>query len=271
MSLKPSDKAPINPGQTPLQIPGPTLETQVATVSTVEALAAVRRLSFAVLEAAGAPVIYRALVAELFNVFGVHQVHITRVSQDHSVGRGNGYRRADNGVPVVGPEYLHHFEEKSATGLVMKSGEPFNEPDAANSSAMDPRLVSSYGASSALFVPMAFGGDVRAVVGLISETPRVFTEAEVQLVYTLANQASAALSALDMSTRLNARAEQQTALARAARTLNARLDLTSVLDTLCREANLALGGNVAGVYLGNAESGGVAVAADGLDGTGTAW
>jgi GAF domain-containing protein len=114
---------------------------------------------------------------------------------------------------------------------------------------------------------VSFGGDVRAVVGLISETPRTFDDEEVQLVYTLANQASAALAVLEMSTRLSARAEQQTALARAARTLNARLDFTSVLDTLCREANLSLAGDVAGVYLGDAESGGVAVAADGIEGS----
>jgi diguanylate cyclase (GGDEF)-like protein len=228
----------------------------------------VRRLSFAVLEVAESPVIYRALASELFAIFGVDQVHVTRVSQDHAVGRGNGYRVDENGEPVVGPEYLHHFEEKSATKLVMDSGEPFNEPDARHSSAMDQRLTERYKASSGLFVPVGFSGDVRAVVGLISETPRVFGDDEVQLAYTLANQAAAALAALEMSTHLSTRAEQQTALARAARTLNARLDLTSVLDTLCREANLSLGGDVAGVYLGDAASGGVAVAADGL---GASW
>nr|MBA3852553.1 diguanylate cyclase [Chloroflexota bacterium] len=219
------------------------------------------------LEAAESPVIYCALASELFTVFGVDQVHVTRVSQDHSVGRGNGYRMGEGGVPEPGPEYMHHFEEMSAVRLVMDTGEPFNEPDARHSSAMDRRLTERFDVSSALFVPVSFGGDVRAVVGLISETPRTFDDEEVQLVYTLANQASAALAVLEMSTRLSARAEQQTALARAARTLNARLDLTSVLDTLCREANLSLAGDVAGVYLGDAESGGVAVAADGIEGS----
>ncbi|MDQ3645122.1 MAG: GAF domain-containing protein, partial [Actinomycetota bacterium] len=195
------------------------------------------------LEAAESPVIYRALASELFTVFGVDQVHVTRVSQDHSVGRGNGYRMGESGVPEPGPEYMHHFEEMSAVRLVMDTGEPFNEPDARHSSAMDARLTKRFDVRSALFVPVGFGGDVRAVVGLISETPRTFDDEEVQLVYTLANQAAAALAVLEMSTRLSARAEQQTALARAARTLNARLDLTSVLDTLCREANLSLAGD----------------------------
>jgi diguanylate cyclase (GGDEF)-like protein len=147
-----------------------------------------------VLEAAESPVIYCALASELFTVFGVDQVHVTRVSQDHSVGRGNGYRMGEGGVPEPGPEYMHHFEEMSTVRLVMDTGEPFNEPDARHSSAMDRRLTERFDVSSALFVPVSFGGDVRAVVGLISEAPRTFDDEEVQLVYTLANQASAALA-----------------------------------------------------------------------------
>ena len=38
-----------------------------------------------------------------------------------------------------------------------------------------------------------------------------------------------------------------------------------MLDTLCREADLALGADLAGVYLGDARNGGVGVAAHGLD------
>ena len=78
------------------------MRTHSNTVSTVAALAAVRRLSFAVLEAAEAPVIYRALASELFAVFGVDQVQVARVSQDHTVGRGNCYRMGDDGTPEMG-------------------------------------------------------------------------------------------------------------------------------------------------------------------------
>ena len=57
-----------------------------------------------------------------------------------------------------------------------------------------------------------------------------------------------------------ARAKQDQALVRAARALNASLDLHEVLRTLSREAALALDGEMSGVYLGNAEQGGVATA-----------
>jgi hypothetical protein len=101
-----------------------------------------------VLEAAESPVIYCALASELFTVFGVDQVHVTRVSQDHSVGRGNGYRMGEGGVPEPGPEYMHHFEEMSAVRLVMDTGEPFNEPDARHSSAMDRRLTERFASAA---------------------------------------------------------------------------------------------------------------------------
>ena len=69
--------------------------------------------------------------------------------------------------------------------------------------------------ASALFVPLAFEGEVRPVPVLVSQTPRRFEECQVQLAYTLANQAMAALGTMEMRGRLNARAEQQAALARA--------------------------------------------------------
>ena len=81
----------------------------------------------------------------------------------------------------------------------------------------------------------------------------------------MANQAAAGLAVLEVRERINAQADQQAALARAAKALNARLDLRSVLDTLCREADRALGADLAGVYLGDARNGGVGVAAHGLD------
>ena len=57
---------------------------------------------------------------------------------------------------------------------------------------LDQKLAERFNAASALFVPLAFDGQVRAVIGCISETPREFGDDDVQLAYTLANQAAAA-------------------------------------------------------------------------------
>ena len=233
--------------------------------STVDAFAAVRRLSFAVLNAGDHGAVYRALVSEIFTVLGVDQVHVSRLSQDYVIGRGNCYRPNPDGAPEIGPEYEQHFDETSAVRGVALTGEPVNEPNVRTSVVLDQRLAERYNAASALFVPLAFDRQVRAVIGCISEVEREFADEDVQLVYTLANQAAGAIGALDMRVRMSARAEHQTALARAARSLNARLDLQAVLETLCREAHLALGADMAGVYLGDAEHGGLAVAAYGID------
>ena len=236
----------------------------MSATSTADALAAVRRLSFAVLDAGDHAAVYRELVNAIFAVLGVDQVHIGRLSQDYVIGRGNCYRPGADGIPEIGPEYEQHFDETSAVRGVALSGEPVNEPDVRNSTLLDQKLAERYNAESAFFVPLALEGRVRAVIGCISEVPREFSEDDVQLAYTLANLAAAAIGTLDMRARMSARAEHQTALARAARSLNARLDLHTVLETLCREADLALAADLAGVYLGDARHGGLAVAAHGI-------
>ena len=227
------------------------------------ALAAVRRLSFAALHATTDAEIHCELASELFTAFSVEQVHVSRLAQDGSLARGTVYQPSAEDVSVR-EEWVLPMDGPSAVREVARTGEPFNEPDARNAPRMSRKMVERFKVASALFVPLIFEGEVRNVVVLVSETPQRFSEEEVQLVHTLANQASAALAVREMKRRLNAHANQQAALARAASAMNARLDQGVVLETLCREADLALGGDVAGVYLGDARSGGVGVAAHGM-------
>ena len=229
----------------------------------MNALAAVRRLSFAALDAAGEEEIYEGLADELFQAFSVPQVHVSRLSQDRALGRGTAYRSGPDGV-YVDAEYVLPLDERSAVRRVAHTGQPFNEPDARASEVLSPRLVERFEVASALFVPLSYEGEVRCVVVLISDVAGRFADHEVQLVHTLANQACAALVMLEMRRRLNARAERAAALARAASALNAKLDQRVILETLCREADRALGGDLAGVYLGDGRKGGVGVAAHGM-------
>ena len=239
------------------------LEERAAPASTLDALAAVRRLSFAALGADTGDEVHRKLALELFRAFGVDQVHISRLAQDGALGRGTMYR--PHGAEVlVAREYVLPLDTPSAVRRVVRNGEPFNEPDARNSTVMAAQLVELFSVESAVFVPLAFEGEVRSVAILVSQQPRSFSDEDVQLAHTLANQASAMLAALEMKGRMSARADQQTALARAASALNASLDQKAVLETLCKEADLALGGDLAGVYLGDSVSGGVGVAGHGM-------
>ena len=132
-------------------------------------------------------------------------------------------------------------------------------------------MAERFRAASVLYVPLTTRAMVRAVIVLMSETPRWFREEEIDFAYTLANQASAGLGALETRERLAGQRDRQAALARAARALNEKLDRRAVLDTMCHEANVALGADMAGAYLGNAAEGGVAVAADGIDDDSDWW
>ncbi|HET8950704.1 MAG TPA: sensor domain-containing diguanylate cyclase, partial [Solirubrobacteraceae bacterium] len=89
---------------------------------------------------------------------------------------------------------------------------------------------------------------------------RQLSEDELALAHALADLAAAGLARLEAEARSRVRARQDQALVRAAHALNASLALDDVLRTLAREAALAVDAEMSGVYLGDAETGGVATA-----------
>ena len=224
-------------------------------VPAADSLAAVQRLSAVALSADDAETVHEALIEELRNVLSVELVIFSTPSQDGSFWHGVA-------VSDTGRETLVHPRDGDPSGVrrVAETGECLNVPDAPASPDLSPQLVERWSVASALFLPLARDGEVREVAGLLSRSPRVFGEADILIASTLANQASVALAALEQRARGQAQADRQTALARAAKALNARLDLRAVLDTLCREVVLALDGDLAGFYLGDGARGGVAVA-----------
>ncbi len=82
--LHPVDMA----GEPPPSKEDPLIEEPAIRASTVAALAAVRRLSFAALHAATDAEIHCELASGLFTAFSVEQVHVSRLAQDGSVARG---------------------------------------------------------------------------------------------------------------------------------------------------------------------------------------
>jgi diguanylate cyclase (GGDEF)-like protein len=234
-----------------------------ASATTATALAAVRRLSFATLDAGDADAIFRGLARELLDVFEVDQVHVLRVSPDASCSHGTGFVAAGDGAHPEA-EYVLPFDRPSGTHEVVVTGRPLNVPDVHSSPLVSRELVERFGPASMLYVPLAFDGAVRGVVALASRTPRLFADDEVELAYTMANQASAGLSVLDMREQLGRRADGQAGLVRAARALSESLEVRAVLDTLCREADFALGGDVTGFYLADRGGPGRAIAGHGI-------
>jgi diguanylate cyclase (GGDEF)-like protein len=148
----------------------------------------------------------------------------------------------------------------SGTARVVATDAPLHVADAPGSGVLDQALVRRFAVESVLFAPVSWGGEVRHVVAAVFRTRRDASEREIAFARALADQAAAGFARVEAEQRALARARQDQALVRAARALNASLELDEVLDTLAREACLAVDGDMAGVYLGNAATGGVATA-----------
>ena len=65
--------------------------------TTAAALAALRRMSFAVVDAADRHAIHRTLAAELLGVFAVDAVHVCEVTADRSGASGTAFARREDG------------------------------------------------------------------------------------------------------------------------------------------------------------------------------
>jgi diguanylate cyclase (GGDEF)-like protein len=218
-----------------------------------------RALSAAVIDAATVEDVVDAYLAAARTLIGVDQVHLIEVSQDASVGHARvmayeaGGQREDAYVMVLD-------ERPSGTTHVVRTGEPLVVPEARGSTALRADYTERFGVRSAVFAPIKWAGEVRWASVLVRTRPEQFTDDDLEMILLLANQAAAGLALLEGREARESREDRDAALTRAAAALNQSLDLNTVLETLTREADHALGGDMAGVYLGDAATGGVATA-----------
>jgi diguanylate cyclase (GGDEF)-like protein len=220
-------------------------------------LKAVHRLSRAVLHARTPADVTGELIIALREGLGLGEVHLSEVSQTGDVGHTTV--AADERATLA--RYVQVLDERpSGVAQVVAGGEPLVVPDARGAAGIRQDLVERFDVASMAYIPLAWGGDVRYVLILISHEPRDFDAEAIAFAETLANQAAGALALLESEQRRTARAERDAALARAAVALGSSLELVEVLETLTREADLAMGGALAGVYLADGSGGGVATA-----------
>jgi diguanylate cyclase (GGDEF)-like protein len=177
-------------------------------------------------------------------------VRVLAISQD---GTGAGHPETE--------EYLRFAEHgRSGTARVLATGVPLVVTDARASDQLVPGRAEEHGIASSLLVPLSYHGEVRHVVILGWAQAREITPDDVATAELAAAAAAAGLARLEAEERRTAGSVQDRAVVRAASALNASLDLQEILLTLVHEAALALGAEMSGVYLGNAESGAVATA-----------
>jgi diguanylate cyclase (GGDEF)-like protein/putative nucleotidyltransferase with HDIG domain len=119
-------------------------------------------------------------------------------------------------------------------------------------------------AQALVLAPFATATGERAVVGVARLYDQPFDEAETALLEAVTASVGHALERFWIASERDRRAAQQTALASAARTIHASLELDLVLATLCAEVVEAFGADIAVVSFGDDRDGHSAVAAHGL-------
>ncbi len=221
-----------------------------------------RALSKSVLDAGAVEDIVDAFLAAAREQLGIDQVHLIEVSQDAAVGHARvvayeaGGLREDAYVMVLD-------ERPSGTTHVVTTGEVLHVPDAPASPALRRDYTERFGVRSALFVPLAWEREVRWVTVLVRTRPVAFEDADIEFAQVMANMAAAGLALLETRDRQASTHHRDAALARGVAVLNSGLPRDEVLERLCEEADTALDGSLAGVYLGDGDEGGVATAGHG--------
>jgi diguanylate cyclase (GGDEF)-like protein len=197
------------------------------------------------------------LTAAYCGAFAADQILIVEVSQDLAGAAAHVMRR-DGGEE---PGYFQELSPgPSGVAHAVASGAPLHVADAVGSPLLSAELVRRFDVASSLFVPVSWGREVRHVIVAVFRARRELSGPELELARALADQAAAGFARIEAEQRALARARQDQALVRAARALNASLDLGEVLHTLARQACLAVDGDISGVYLGNADAGVTATA-----------
>ena len=119
---------------------------------------------------------------------------------------------------------------------------------------LDPRV------GVTLLLPLRAHGRMGHVLALGAEATRAFEDADLELASAFAQAAGATLAQLSLSDERGREVAEQSALARAAKTLNESLDIAEVLGRICKESAEILDGDTAALYLGDAETGAVIAA-----------
>ena len=220
------------------------------------------RLAHEAAQAVSTEAIRGALEAALLALLSANVVRILQVSQD----RSGAAEVADR--TLSSEDYLRFGAGPSGTAHVTATGRSLAVPDARTSKAIVPGRADHHGVDSCLFVPIMWGppprGEVRDVLIIGWFERREITPEDIALAELAADQAAAGFARLESEARRAAGSVQDRAVVRAARALNASLDLQEILLTLVHEAALAVGADMSGVYLGDAENGAVAIAGYGV-------
>ncbi len=204
---------------------------------------AVSRLLASALDAAGPGVVQAALVREARRLFGMSSVFLLSIDPHEHLARVVAF---DAG------------EQPSAARIPL-TGLPALQDVRSPWSELRGRQLELLGRALGLRTPLGFAMAVpmrsrdaaeHQLVLADHDFSRAVRGDRAELAVAFAAAAAGGLAQLRLVEEQSARTAQQSALARAAKTLNETLDLPAVLDAICREARSILSGDTAAAYIG---------------------
>jgi diguanylate cyclase (GGDEF)-like protein len=234
-------------------------ERRTATPS--EAILAVSRLLGESAAASGPDAVRAALVREARELFGVDGALLLAIDEPQ---RSLSVEAAEPGGPDSQARAGHAFASVPAVRDLLEL-----RLSHAHGSLDDTPLVAALGWHGAtptvLFVPVRDRDRVSHVIALARHHVQPFTPGEQELAVAFAAAAAGALAQVRLTDEHARHMAQQSALARAAKTLNDSLDLSELLTSICGEAQAIVGADSSAIYLGDRDTGMVAEAIYDLD------
>src|SRR5262249_30276117 len=186
-------------------------------------------------------------------------------SADRSVIR----RRIGDAYPVaatygLSPEqrayreqYLKTPDAGSIFGRTLLEGRTVHIPDLlADSEYRQPHVANVIGVRAGLGVPLIREGNVVGVLTVVRNEPRAFTQKQIELAETFADQAVIAIENVRLFDELQARTnelihsvEELRALGEVMQAVNSTLDLQTVLSTIVAKAVQLSGTDAGAIYV----------------------
>ena len=145
-------------------------------------------------------------------------------------GRGPGGRALSTGEPFVTEHYLA-------------------DPHVSQAQA---GVIEAEGLDGGAVLPLRFRGRITGVLGVATRTRRIWTDADLQVLGKLADQAAVAIENARLLAEAHVREERLRTLSRVNQVVSASLDLDEVLGAIVRAATELFGGTPAWIWTADA-------------------
>ena len=218
---------------------------------------AVSRLLAAALDAPGPSVVQAALVREARRLFGVRSAFLLSIEPQERLARVVAFDAAEapasTRIPITGLPALEDLRRSHS--------ELLGDELAVLGQVLGMRIAPGF----ALALPMRTRDATDHLLILADpDAERAVRGDAAELAAAFAAAAASGLAQLRLVEEQAARTAQQSALARAAKTLNETLELPAVLDAICAEARSILDGDSAAAYIDGPDNALIIAAAIGL-------